>query len=29
LSPKGADVMGKLVVEDRKKVAPQLSPYIE
>ena len=29
LSPKGAAVMGALVAEDLKKVAPELSPYIQ
>jgi pectinesterase len=29
LSPKGADVMGKLVAEDLKKVEPDLRPYIQ
>jgi len=29
LSPKGANVMGKMVAEDLKKVAPELSLYIE
>jgi pectinesterase len=28
LSPKGAEVMGKLVAEDFKKLEPDLSPYI-
>jgi lysophospholipase L1-like esterase len=29
LSPKGAEVMGKLVAEDLKKVVPDLAPYIQ